>query len=179
MAIQMRRGLYADFDPSKMTPGEWGVSIDSDTSKHVIWMCFSPGFTKRMGTYEDFSADIQTILEPYILEMESSVTSCATSETNASTSESNALVSETNSNAYATSSRSYAVGDTASRTGESTDNSKYYSEQAENYHSLITDAISANIPTFIIDENMHLISTGGTITFSLNAENHLLWEVTV
>lgn len=58
MAIQMRRGLRADFDPSKMLPGEWAVSIDSDTRNQVVWMCFRAGVVKRMGTYEDFKAQI-------------------------------------------------------------------------------------------------------------------------
>jgi len=50
----MRRGQYADFDPSKMTPGEWAVAIDNDTTKQIIWMCFAPGVVKRIGTYEDY-----------------------------------------------------------------------------------------------------------------------------
>ena len=33
MAIQMRRGAYAQFDPSKMKAGEWAVSTDSDAKK--------------------------------------------------------------------------------------------------------------------------------------------------
>ena len=36
MAIQMRKGLKADFDPTKMLPGEWAVSIDSDTSNQIV-----------------------------------------------------------------------------------------------------------------------------------------------
>lgn len=54
MAIQMRRGLRKDFDPNKMLPGEWAVSIDSSTSNQIVWMCFATGVCKRMGTYEDF-----------------------------------------------------------------------------------------------------------------------------
>lgn len=67
MAIQMRRGLRADFDPYKMLPGEWAVSIDPSTSNQIVWMCFGPGVCKRMGTYEDFveqvkeaTADVKT-----------------------------------------------------------------------------------------------------------------------
>lgn len=37
--IQMRRGLAADFDPSKMVPGEWAVSQDNEK----IYMCFTAG----------------------------------------------------------------------------------------------------------------------------------------
>ena len=53
MAIQMRRGQKADFDPTKMLPGEWAVSIDSDTTKQWVWMCFAPGVVKRMAAFED------------------------------------------------------------------------------------------------------------------------------
>lgn len=59
MAIRIRRGLYDDFDSTKMLPGEWAVAIDSDTSKQVVWMCFAPGVVKRMGTYEDFKQQIE------------------------------------------------------------------------------------------------------------------------
>lgn len=59
MAIQMRRGLRKDFQPSKMLPGEWAVSIDVATDNQIVWMCFAPGVTKRMGTYEDFKRQIE------------------------------------------------------------------------------------------------------------------------
>ncbi len=59
MAIQMRRGNKADFDPSKMLPGEWAVAIDSDTQNQIVWMCFRAGVVKRMGTYEDFKEQIR------------------------------------------------------------------------------------------------------------------------
>ena len=59
MAIQMRKGSKDDFDPTKMLPGEWAVSIDSDTSKQMVWMCFRAGVVKRMGTYEDFKEQIR------------------------------------------------------------------------------------------------------------------------
>lgn len=54
MAIQNRRGLKKDFDPAKMLPGEFAVSIDSETENQIVWMCFAPGVVKRIGTYEDF-----------------------------------------------------------------------------------------------------------------------------
>lgn len=70
MAIQVRRGQKAKFDPQKMLPGEWAVSIDQETENQIIWMCFSAGVVKRMGTYEDFKAQISEatddIREQYI-----------------------------------------------------------------------------------------------------------------
>ncbi len=59
MGIYVRRGMEKDFDPEKMKPGEWAVSIDSDRRNQKIWMCFAPGVVKRMGTYEDFEDQIQ------------------------------------------------------------------------------------------------------------------------
>lgn len=66
MAIQMRRGAYAEFDPLKMKAGEWAVSTDSDTKKQQIWMCFAPGIVKRMGTVEDFDTEIQRLIQSYL-----------------------------------------------------------------------------------------------------------------
>ncbi len=69
MAIQMRRGMRKDFQPTKLLPGEWAVSIDAATDNQIVWMCFAPGVTKRMGTYEDFKKQIEEataeILEEY------------------------------------------------------------------------------------------------------------------
>ena len=59
MGIYVRRGMEADFDPEKMKPGEWAVSINSDRKKQKLWMCFAPGVVKRMGTYEDFVDQIE------------------------------------------------------------------------------------------------------------------------
>lgn len=55
--ILMRRGQEANFDPNKMMPGEWAVSLDSK----YIRMCFSPGVCVRIATYEAFEADMETI----------------------------------------------------------------------------------------------------------------------
>lgn len=73
MAIQMRRGAYAQFDPLKMKAGEWAVSTDSDTKKQQIWMCFAPGIVKRMGTVEDFDIEIQRLIQSYLDGMAESV----------------------------------------------------------------------------------------------------------
>lgn len=55
----MRRGQEANFDPNKMMPGEWAVSLDSK----FVRMCFSPGVCIRMATYEAFEADMEQIRE--------------------------------------------------------------------------------------------------------------------
>jgi Membrane protein involved in colicin uptake len=59
MAIQMRRGMKKDFDPSKLLPGEWAVTVDGESKNQIIWMCFAAGVVKRMGTFEDFRQQIE------------------------------------------------------------------------------------------------------------------------
>lgn len=58
MAIQMRRGAYAEFDPSKMLPGEWAVSTDNESQKQMVYMCFAPGVVKRMAALEDLQNEL-------------------------------------------------------------------------------------------------------------------------
>ena len=115
MAIQMRRGAYAEFDPLKMKAGEWAVSTDSDTKKQQIWMCFAPGVVKRMGTVEDFDTEIQRLIQNYLDGMAQSVSQAqksaelatskaqesANSETNAKTSETSSAKSESEAQKYA------------------------------------------------------------------------------
>ena len=71
--IQVRRGLYAEFEPTKLMPGEWAVSIDTETSRQVVWMCFSPGVTKRMGTLEDFEEQIKEVTDDIRQEYENAL----------------------------------------------------------------------------------------------------------
>lgn len=137
MAIQMRRGAYDDFDPSKMRAGEWAVSTDSETSKQQVWMCFAPGIVKRIGTFEDFDVEIKILFQSYMNDISNSVNAArgyadtaTTQAGNASTSATNAKTSETNAANSRKTAQSYAVGGTQSRAGEDTDNAKYYSQQA-------------------------------------------------
>lgn len=157
MAIQVRRGQKADFDPTKMLPGEWAVSIDSDTNNQIVWMCFRAGAVKRMGTYEDFKRQIEEatgeIKEEYLAEFQvildqieelAEQTNINTDTVvtirddmvneylpqiiqNANTANSASITAVNN----ATLSKSYAVGGTGTRTGEDADNSKYYSERSQ------------------------------------------------
>ena len=55
--ILMRRGQEVNFDPNKMTPGEWAVSLDNK----YVRMCFQPGVCVRMATYDAFEADMVQI----------------------------------------------------------------------------------------------------------------------
>ena len=61
MAIQMRRGLLADFDASKMLPGEVAVTIDEVAENQKVFICFSAGTFKTLATREDFEQDLANI----------------------------------------------------------------------------------------------------------------------
>lgn len=119
MALQVRRGNESDFDPTKMLPGEWAVSLDTK----YVRMCFSPGICLRMATYEAFETDmaeIQSIMaEARTIEEAVARIQMEINDT--------AVVVEN----YAILSKSYAVGGTGTRAGEDVDNAKYYYEQAK------------------------------------------------
>ncbi|MBU9745740.1 collagen-like protein [Lachnospiraceae bacterium ASD3451] len=56
MAIRMRRGIYSDFNPAQLLPGEWAVVLQDDPlckDGKSVYLCFAGGNTKRMATYED------------------------------------------------------------------------------------------------------------------------------
>ena len=59
MAIQMRRGQHKDFNPDKLLPGEWAVSLDARS----IYMCIAAGDVLRIATYNAFEEDLAEIEE--------------------------------------------------------------------------------------------------------------------
>lgn len=143
MAIQMRRGAYAEFDPLKMKAGEWAVSTDSDTKKQQIWMCFAPGVVKRMGTVEDFDTEIQRLIQNYLDGIAQSVSQAqksaelatskaqesANSASNAKGSEIKAKASETNAKTSETSS------------AKSESEAQKYAEQAKEISESLSGAL--------------------------------------
>ena len=66
MAIQNRRGQYADFDPTKAVAGEMLVVQQGDpnaTDGKAVYMAFSSGSVKRLATYEDMVENIEEATE--------------------------------------------------------------------------------------------------------------------
>lgn len=59
MAIQMRRGNDADYNPSKMLPAEFGVAVD----KGKAYLAFSAGVSKQLMTVEDAQESIQDAVD--------------------------------------------------------------------------------------------------------------------
>lgn len=148
--IQMRRGAYEDFDPSKQLAGEFATILAGDPDAPdglALYQTFSPGTVKRLCTYQEVSGLVD-LAEGY----------ATSAETDAGIAETQATLSE-----------SYAVGGTESRTGEDTDNSKYYKEQAQVYKEFVENAIDLNIPTFTVDfATGDLMYDGGIFVFTIN-----------
>lgn len=63
MAIQMRRGNLADFDPTKQLSGEFGVSIDNSAGNQKVFMAFGNGNVKELMTVEDAEAQIGELVD--------------------------------------------------------------------------------------------------------------------
>lgn len=133
MAIQTRRGLEADYDSSKLLPGEWAVSTDT----RYVRMCFAPGVVYRMATYESFEEDmiqiqqilatcedIQTAVEAFEALAEQHANDAAES----ATASANSATASANS---ATLSKSWAVGGTGARPGEDTNSAEYWAGVAQ------------------------------------------------
>lgn len=162
--IQMRRGLAADFNPSKMVPGEWAVSQDDEK----LYMCFTAGRVIEIGStasiihyvedseawavgtrsgepVDDTQPQYHNNSKYYAENAGVSATNAATSETNAATSESNAATSETN---------------------------------AEQYWNYVHDAVTIGLPTITIDFiTGHLDISGSYLDFNIDANGHLNWMI--
>lgn len=57
MAIQQRRGAKADFDATKMLPGELAVTTDGSRK---VYVAFAPGDAKELASTEDVEETIQS-----------------------------------------------------------------------------------------------------------------------
>lgn len=65
MAIQMRRGKFTSFIPSKLLPGEYAVVQGDDPSVRdgcSVYMAFAAGVVKRLATYEDMVENVSSAL---------------------------------------------------------------------------------------------------------------------
>ena len=70
MAIQMRRGNYADFDPTRMVAGEFAVCLD----KGWVYMTLSPGNVIKLGTAETIEQAL-ALAQQYVSQAQTAATS--------------------------------------------------------------------------------------------------------
>ena len=133
MAIQMRRGNQAEFNPDLLMPGE--IAVSQDTTR--VYMCFTRGVVIQLA--------VTDTLEETLREVEAAL---------ATLNQTIALAQ-----GYANTAKSYAVGTNGVvRDNDDTDNSKYYKEQAElsaesaaDTLEDIQDVIDGVTPAFTID----------------------------
>ena len=93
MAIQSRRGVYKDFDPDKLLPGELAVVVDGDAGSktgETVYMCFKAGKVKRMATYEDMSENLDVVTKE-VREAEEAALQAASTANNAAENAANAI----------------------------------------------------------------------------------------
>ena len=88
MAIQERRGNFADLDPSKLVAGEPFICLDKVNGEYYAGIAIAPNQFMRLGDYDEV-LDVRTDCEQYRDEAEDSKDAAAISETNAATSETN------------------------------------------------------------------------------------------
>lgn len=76
MAIQNRRGNYADFDPTKMVAGEFAVVQNGDpdgTDGEAVYYAPKAGKAKRLVTADDVGSIISAELDEIIAETEAAL----------------------------------------------------------------------------------------------------------
>lgn len=167
MAIQIRRGNYADLNTSRLVAGELFTTLDpSPDGDYMVGLGISPSTTVRLATY----TNLQTVLAD-----------CEQYAKDAKESADEADISEANALDSAKYSESYAVGGTNTRVGEDTDNSKYYKEQANYYWDLIDNAMTLIRPSLTLNMTTGRVEYNGSFfDFKVNYVNgHLEWGVAV
>lgn len=55
MAIQVRRGNYADLDTSRLVQGEPFITLDEVGDNYYVGMAIGPSNTVRLATYDDLT----------------------------------------------------------------------------------------------------------------------------
>ena len=160
MAIQVRRGNYADLQKGRLVAGEPVTSLDLlPDGDYYIGMTIAPNNVVRLATW----TNLETVLQD-----------CHNYADAAEDSKDAAAVSETNAENSALDSEAWAVGQKNGTDVPSTDpryenNSKYYSELAGEYWDDVHDAVERVTPTVTMNFNTgHLEITGTSLTFSIN-----------
>lgn len=153
MAIQVRRGNYADLDTSRLVAGEPFTTLDQlPDGDYYVGMTIAPGTAVRLATW----TNLQTVLQ----RCEDAADEAELSATNASVSEGNASDSEENAEAWAVGQKGGVDVPTTDPTYEN--NSKYYAEKSETLWNQMDSAIERVQPTMEVDFTTGRISYSGS-----------------
>lgn len=163
MAIQHRRGNYADLDISRLVQGEPFVTLDKVDGNYYVGIAIAPNNVVRLASWDDLTT-IKVDCEQARDDAQASASSASTSESNA---------------------EAWAVGERGGTPVPSTDvtyenNSKYYSEIAGEYWGYIDDAVDFLRPTVSIDFTTgQLMYSGAQLMFWIDqTTGFLMWNVT-
>ena len=181
MAIRMRRGNYADFDPTKMVAGEFAVCLDNG----YVYITLSPGNVIRLGTAESIEEAL-ALAQQYMRESEAWATGKKNGQDVPSTDpayhNNSKYFSDLSSNS-SIDSEAWAVGQRGGTDVPDTDptyenNSKFYAEEAEGYYDYVHEAVETHMPNFTIDwATGELLYSGGYFTFWVDEDGYLKWGV--
>lgn len=173
MAIQNRRGQYADFDPSKAVAGELLTVLNGDPKAKdgkAVYMAFASGDVKRLATYEDMLDNIENaseeIAEQITEEVEEgvadSVQAAQTAATTATTKASEAAASAASVSASASqiSTNTSDISDLKSATS-------LHDDEIDNTVQTITFASDGSVQKIEHKRNNVIIRTD-TFTFATN-----------
>ena len=172
MAIQVRRGNYADLDTSKLVQGEPFVTLDTaPDGAHYIGMAIAPNNVVRLASYDDLT-DIKQ--------------DCLDARDDAEQARDDAQAAQGLAEDSAEDAEAWAVGErngTPVTSGDETwqNNSKYYAGQAQTAWTNIDNAIDQVVPTVWLDfTDGNLYYTGSSLGFFIDqTSGNLCWEVLV
>lgn len=125
MAIQNRRGAYANFDPTKLKPGEFAIVQSGDPNSsngRAIYICTATGTVLRLVSeleLSDYISEAEAILEAVQqqgVNIQTVYTNTATKANEAATSASNAQSSATSASTSATTASNAATSANESAT---------------------------------------------------------------
>lgn len=170
MAIQHRRGNYADLDPSKLVQGEPFITLDDAPDGHpYVGIAQAPNQIIRLASYDELT-DIKQ--------------DCEDARDDAEDARDEAQTAEANAEASALDAEAWAVGERGGvpvTSGDDTfeNNSKYYAEMAGDYWDAIDDAVDLVTPTVTINFTTGELEFSGSqwVFFIDNTTGNLMWNI--
>ena len=170
MAIQHRRGNYADLDPSKLVQGEPFITLDNaPDGQPYVGIAQAPNQILRLATYDDLT-DIKQ--------------DCEDARDDAIQAKDDAQIAEANAEASALDSEAWAVGQRNGTDVPNTDptyenNSKYYAGMAGDYWDAVHDAVDLVTPTVTINFATGELEFSGSqwVFFIDTTTGNLMWNI--
>lgn len=169
MAIQLRRGVYADFDPQKMKPAEVAVVQEDDPTSHdgkAVYVAISPGDVKRMAVLDELQDEVYNQIDTAISTATQAAVATATQAAAKSASEAASSAADA-----AASAQTLVVDDTLTESNQPADaliSGKMFRGIVKNDFEPINDITGRFLYNL---ESGYIRVNSGTITFEKNAKN--------